>query len=137
MGFLFVFFLFMLVIFYCPNLFSDAENFNPANPIITPVHIQPEWYFLFAYAILRSIPNKLGGAIALVASILILSLVSISHSSTLSFKFRPYSKVIFWFIVRVFIILTWIGANPVESPLLEIGQFFRGIYFILFICLLV
>ena len=60
------------LVFFSPNLLGDPENFTPANRLVTPVHIQPEWYFLFAYAILRTVPNKLGGVVALVCSILVL-----------------------------------------------------------------
>lgn len=74
-GFLFILAFLILLSLIDPYLLGDAENFNPANPLVTPVHIQPEWYFLFAYAILRSIPNKLGGVIALLLSILILAVI--------------------------------------------------------------
>jgi ubiquinol-cytochrome c reductase cytochrome b subunit len=111
-----------------PDALGDVENLNPANPLATPVHIQPEWYFLFAYAILRSIPSKLGGVVALAASILCLVLPI--KRKTNSSKFSPLSKGKFWTFVSVFIVLTWIGANPVESPFEGIGQIFRLIYFL-------
>nr|YP_010043658.1 cytochrome b [Branchinella kugenumaensis]QPD06979.1 cytochrome b [Branchinella kugenumaensis] len=117
-----------------PNLLGDPDNFTPANPLVTPVHIQPEWYFLFAYAILRSIPNKLGGVIALVLSIMIL----ISMPFTFNPKFRglsfyPIMQVMFWALITVVILLTWIGARPVEDPYILIGQVLTIVYFSYFI----
>lgn len=117
-----------------PNLLGDPENFNPANPLVTPVHIQPEWYFLFAYAILRSIPNKLGGVIALLISILILAILPLWHKRKLQgLIFYPLNKFFFWFIVGTVFILTWIGAKPVEDPYVLIGQIFTVIYFSYFL----
>nr|CAE53299.2 cytochrome b [Nisaetus cirrhatus] len=82
---------------FSPNLLGDPENFTPANPLVTPPHIKPEWYFLFAYAILRSIPNKLGGVLALAASVLILFLVPLLHKSKQrTMIFRPLSQLLFW-----------------------------------------
>ncbi|KAK2873257.1 hypothetical protein Q8A73_024530 [Channa argus] len=81
---------------FAPNLLGDPDNFTPANPLVTPPHIKPEWYFLFAYAILRSIPNKLGGVLALLASILVLILVPILHTSKQrSLTFRPLTQLLF------------------------------------------
>lgn len=117
-----------------PNLLGDPENFNPANPLVTPVHIQPEWYFLFAYAILRSIPNKLGGVVALLISILILAILPAWHKRDLrGLSFYPINKIIFWRMVGTVFILTWIGAKPVENPYVLIGQIFTVIYFSYFI----
>lgn len=117
-----------------PNLLGDPENFNPANPLVTPVHIQPEWYFLFAYAILRSIPNKLGGVVALLMSILILAVLPLWHKRDLrGLSFYPLNKILFWTIVRTVIILTWIGAKPVEDPYVLVGQVFTILYFGYFI----
>lgn len=110
-----------------PNLLGDVENFNPANPLVAPIHIQPEWYFLFAYVILRSIPSKLGGVIALVMSILILSVIVIRKNK--SSKFKVTKKTKFWFLISVITILTWIGAKTVESPFEGIGQFYTIFYF--------
>ena len=117
-----------------PYLLSDPENFIPANPLSTPVHIQPEWYFLFAYAILRSIPNKLGGVVALLSSILILYLLPlISTHIFRSNQFYPFSQVVFWIIISTFLALTWIGARPVEPPFEHLGLVFSIVYFLLFI----
>nr|WPS67162.1 cytochrome b [Notopterus notopterus] len=122
---------------FSPNLLGDPENFTPANPLVTPPHIKPEWYFLFAYAILRSIPNKLGGVLALVFSILVLMLVPILHTSKMrTMTFRPLSQLLFWFLVADMAILTWIGGMPVEDPYIIIGQIASTIYFALFLILL-
>uniref|UniRef100_A0AAU6PXM2 Cytochrome b n=1 Tax=Ophionereis sp. TaxID=3135531 RepID=A0AAU6PXM2_9ECHI len=120
-----------------PTSLSDPENYIPANPLVTPPHIQPEWYFLFAYAILRSIPNKLGGVIALVGAILVLLLVPLLHfSSHNACCYRPVGQVIFWLMVGNFFILTWIGSQPVEFPFIFLGQVASAFYFIGFLVLI-
>uniref|UniRef100_Q71ER3 Cytochrome b n=1 Tax=Betta rutilans TaxID=209225 RepID=Q71ER3_9TELE len=119
---------------FSPNLLGDPDNFTPANPLVTPPHIKPEWYFLFAYAILRSIPNKLGGVLALLASILILMLVPLLHTSKQrSLTYRPVSQLLFWLLIADVAILTWIGGMPVEDPYIIIGQAASLIYFLLFL----
>nr|YP_009104692.1 cytochrome b [Damithrax spinosissimus]AIT75859.1 cytochrome b [Damithrax spinosissimus] len=117
-----------------PYLLGDPDNFIPANPLVTPAHIQPEWYFLFAYAILRSIPNKLGGVIALVASVAILMILPFSHVSNFrSLTFYPINQILFWFLISILILLTWIGARPVEEPYVLTGQILTVMYFSYFI----
>nr|ALO77463.1 cytochrome b [Gyrinidae sp. GENSP01] len=117
-----------------PYYLGDPDNFTPANPLVTPIHIQPEWYFLFAYAILRSIPNKLGGVIALVLSILILMIMPFYNFSKFqNTKFYPINQMMFWFFLVVTILLTWIGMRPVEDPYILIGQILTVIYFLYFI----
>nr|WNH20618.1 cytochrome b [Bathyuroconger vicinus] len=124
-----------LALFY-PNLLGDPDNFTPANPMVTPPHIKPEWYFLFAYAILRSIPNKLGGVLALLFSILVLMVVPILHTSKhRGLTFRPFSQALFWILVADMAILTWIGGMPVEDPFIMIGQVASVLYFSLFLVL--
>jgi len=119
---------------FSPQLLTDPENFIPANPLVTPVHIQPEWYFLFAYAILRSIPNKLGGVIGLVSSIAVLFILPFTHTGkSRSLAFYPLNQILFWSFIGIFFILTWIGACPVEAPYEQIGQVFTFIYFLYFI----
>nr|QXU57722.1 cytochrome b [Omalonyx unguis] len=128
--FFMLFFLFMVVLFF-PNLLTDPENFMNANPMVTPTHIQPEWYFLFAYAILRSIPSKLGGVIALGLSIIILYFLIVSKFSiTFSSSFNPLYQIIFWIHVVIFWILTWLGSCPIEEPYLTISKPFTFLYFI-------
>lgn len=113
-----------------PYLLGDPDNFIPANPLVTPVHIQPEWYFLFAYAILRSIPNKLGGVIALVLSIAILVILPFTANRKFrGIQFYPINQVLFWSIVATVILLTWIGARPVEDPYIIVGQLLTVVYF--------
>jgi ubiquinol-cytochrome c reductase cytochrome b subunit len=123
-----------LLVFYLPNLLGDPENFIKANPLVTPLHIMPEWYFLFAYAILRAIPNKLGGVIALVLSILILTILPLIHTSKIrNLSFRPLGKIFYWVFMANFILLTWIGSKPVENPFIGIGQISSIIYFSYFL----
>jgi len=112
-----------------PYILRDPDNFTPANPLVTPVHIQPEWYFLFAYAILRSIPNKLGGVIALALSIAILFIIPTYKSKFRGTQFYPINQILFWTITNTVILLTWIGARPVEDPYILTGQILTTIYF--------
>uniref|UniRef100_C6SNV8 Cytochrome b n=2 Tax=Catostomidae TaxID=7968 RepID=C6SNV8_MOXCO len=122
---------------FSPNLLGDPDNFTPANPLVTPPHIKPEWYFLFAYAILRSIPNKLGGVLALLSSILVLMVVPVLHTSKQrGLTFRPITQFLFWTLVADMIILTWIGGMPVEHPFIIIGQIASTLYFTLFLALI-
>lgn len=116
-----------------PNLLGDVENFNPSRMTTTPTHIQPEWYFLFAYAILRAIPSKLGGVIRMVLAIVSLLFLSLKNKNTLRKKFSPTKKTVFWRFISVWILLTWIGIKPVEEPYTFLGKIFSSIYFTLII----
>jgi len=121
------------VCFISPYILGDVENFSPANPLVTPLHIQPEWYFLFAYAILRSIPNKLGGVVALVASIAILYILPIFRKPKISGnQFYPINQITLWVLLNTTLLLTWIGARPVETPFIMIGQILTVLYFGIF-----
>nr|YP_010692916.1 cytochrome b [Anastrepha ludens]WCB98019.1 cytochrome b [Anastrepha ludens]WCB98032.1 cytochrome b [Anastrepha ludens] len=133
-GFIIMIMVLLLLTLINPYLLGDPDNFIPANPLVTPVHIQPEWYFLFAYAILRSIPNKLGGVIALVLSIAILAILPFYHLSNFrGIQFYPVNKILFWIMVVTVILLTWIGARPVEDPYVLVGQILTVVYFLYYI----
>lgn len=133
-GFILIGILLSLLVFYMPNTLGDPENFINANPLVTPVHIMPEWYFLFAYAILRAIPNKLGGVIALVASVVILLILPFVHTSKLrGLIFRPLGKTFYWLFMANFVFLTWIGAKPVEEPFILLGQISSVFFFSYFL----
>lgn len=117
-------------VLYYPNFFIDPENFLMSNSAVTPTHIKPEWYFLWVYAILRSIPNKLGGVIAAFSRILILFLLPFKVKPTLnSSSFYYLNKLVFIILIFAFIILTWIGGCPVEDPYVLIGQISTFLYF--------
>nr|YP_004841874.1 cytochrome b [Cnaphalocrocis medinalis]AEN84297.1 cytochrome b [Cnaphalocrocis medinalis] len=129
-GFIIILFLLIMLTLTNPYLLGDPDNFIPANPLVTPIHIQPEWYFLFAYAILRSIPNKLGGVIALILSILILIILPMTFFKKMQgIQFYPLNQILFWTMVMTIILLTWIGARPVEDPYMITGQLLTIIYF--------
>nr|QTF76105.1 cytochrome b [Holarthrothrips indicus] len=133
MGFLFFFMGLIYIISFAPYYLGDPDNFMIANPMNTPIHIKPEWYFLFAYAILRSIPNKLGGVIALLMSILILFFLPMINKKMMQgSQFFLINQILFWTLVTTFFLLTWIGARPVEDPFVIIGQLLTIVYFSLF-----
>ncbi len=134
---LYVYFVFIFVFLFVTlnngyNLI-DAENWIPANALVTPTHIQPEWYFLFAYAILRSIPNKLGGVLGLVLAVIVLFAFSISSKNLIfrGFNYSPFGRFTFWSFVSNFFLLTWLGACPAERPYTEVALFCTFLYFIL------
>lgn len=127
---IFIFIVFTLKYGY---FFIDAENWIPANALVTPNHIQPEWYFLFAYAILRSIPNKLGGVIGLLAAVLVLFLFTLSRSSLVfsGYFYSPLSRFVFWLFSSNFFLLTWLGSCPAETPYVEVALYSTIVYFLL------
>jgi len=130
LGLLILILLLLLLALLSPDILGDPDNYIPADPLNTPLHIKPEWYFLFAYAILRSVPNKLGGVLALFLSILILGLIPFLHTSKhRSIILRPLSQALFWTLTIDLLTLTWIGSQPVEYPYTIIGQIASILYF--------
>nr|QDI93581.1 cytochrome b [Phallospinophylus setosus]QDI93607.1 cytochrome b [Phallospinophylus setosus]QDI93633.1 cytochrome b [Phallospinophylus setosus]QDI93646.1 cytochrome b [Phallospinophylus setosus]QDI93685.1 cytochrome b [Phallospinophylus setosus] len=130
MGMMLALFMFIMLNLWEPTMLGDPENFIPANPLVTPVHIQPEWYFLFAYAILRSIPNKLGGVIAMIASIAIIMILPFTNKNKFqSMSFYPMNKIMFFLLIINLLMLTWIGARPAEEPYILTGQMLTVSYF--------
>lgn len=130
LGFIIILIIFTFIVLETPYILRDPDNFSPANPINTPTHIKPEWYFLFAYSILRCIPNKLGGVIALLLSILILFIIPILIKYKIkSNKFYPINQLIFWIFFNTFIILTWLGSQIIEYPYIILNLIFTNLYF--------
>nr|YP_659459.1 cytochrome b [Nasalis larvatus]ABD39265.1 cytochrome b [Nasalis larvatus] len=137
LGLILLLLILMVLVLFLPDLLGDPDNYTPANPLSTPPHIKPEWYFLFAYAILRSVPNKLGGVLALLMSILILMIIPMLHKSKQqSMMFRPLSQLVLWFLITILLTLTWIGSQPVNQPFIMIGQTASMMYFITILILM-
>ena len=133
-GFLVLLLLLSILATFTPNLLGDPENFIPANPLVTPLHIQPEWYFLWLYAILRSIPNKLGGVVAIFAALLILLILPFtSPTPNRGNAFFPINQILFWTLCAIIVLLTWIGGRPVEDPYIFLGQLFTALYFLYYL----
>ncbi len=138
-SFLMVVFLILLAwfVFYLPNYLGHADNYIPANPLVTPAHIVPEWYYLPFYAILRAIPSKLGGVIALGASIVILAFLPwLDTSRVRSAAYRPLYRQFFWIFVLVCIGLGWLGAKPAEGGYVIAARFLTAWYFLHFLVIL-
>ncbi|MFY8066664.1 MAG: cytochrome b/b6, partial [Flavobacterium sp.] len=126
-------FIFLLFLFYFPNLLGHPDNYIPADSLHTPAHIVPEWYFLPFYAILRSIPDKLGGVIAMAGSLIVLFFIPFINTSNIrSSTFRPIFKIFYWLLVSDFIILGWVGQKPVKESFVLIGQIATLFYFFFF-----
>jgi len=129
--------LFSFFLFFFPNALGHSDNYIPANALVTPPHIVPEWYFLPFYAILRSIPDKLGGVVAMISAILVLMLLPFINTSRVrSSRFRPIFSLLYWFLFFDFLLLGWIGQNPVESPYIEVGVLATVFYFSFLLILL-
>jgi ubiquinol-cytochrome c reductase cytochrome b subunit len=129
-GVILFFIFFFIFVFFAPNYLGHPDNYIPANAMVTPAHIVPEWYFLPFYAILRSIPSKLGGVLALLGAIL--SLLLLPYIFTVDIRssiFRPISKFLVWCFLIVVVFLGWVGGKPVEDPFLTIGQLATLLYF--------
>ena len=136
-GLMVLFLIFFIVIFFYPNSLGHPDNYIVANPMKTPLHIVPEWYFLPFYAILRSVPNKIGGVIAMFSSLIILLSIPFTNSSEIrSTTFRPIFKICYWLLVLSFFVLGWIGQCPVEYPYTEIGVVSMIYYFSFFILII-
>jgi len=136
-GFMVLMLIFFIFIYYYPNLLGHPDNYIPANPMSTPAHIVPEWYFLPFYAILRSIPDKLGGVVAMGGAIVILLFLPfINTSEVRSSTFRPIYRIFFWLLFADFLLLGWIGQEVVEEPYTLIGQLGTVFYFLFFLFLM-
>jgi ubiquinol-cytochrome c reductase cytochrome b subunit len=134
-SFLILVVVFSFFIFFYPNILGHPDNCIPADPLVTPPHIVPEWYFLPFYAILRSVPSKLGGVIAMFGSIIILLIMpslSVGNSKLKSSKYRPIYKIAIWFFLVDFLLLGWLGQQPVEYPYNFVGLAATGFYFSFF-----
>jgi quinol-cytochrome oxidoreductase complex cytochrome b subunit len=128
---------FSVFIFFYPNTLGHPDNYIMADPLKTPLHIVPEWYFLPYYAILRSVPNKIGGVIAMGGSLLVFLLIPfISKSEIRSSAFKPIYKVFYWLLVISFFILGWIGQMPVDYPYTEVGIVAMTYYFLFFLTII-
>lgn len=129
--------IFFLFVYFAPNLAGHSDNYIPANPLVTPTHIVPEWYFLPFYAILRSVPNKLGGVVLMLLAILVLFFFPfLTKQLVCSNRFRPLHKSVYWFFVFNCVLLGWIGGKSIETPFYEIGQVATLFYFVYFIILI-
>lgn len=136
-GFFLFFLILSLFIFYAPNYMGHPDNYIPANPLVTPASIVPEWYLLPFYTILRSIPDKLGGVIAMFSSMLVLLTLPILDKSRFrSNAFKPFSKFFFWLFIANLLLLGWIGGNHAEEPFITIGQLCTVYYFSYFLIII-
>ena len=123
-------------VFFSPNFFGEPDNYIQANPLVTPPHIVPEWYFLPFYAILRSIPSKLGGVLAMFGAVLTLAIIPWLDTHPIrSGRYRPIFKKLFWVMVFNMLVLGWIGAKPPEGIYLWIGRMATAYYFLHFLVL--
>jgi ubiquinol-cytochrome c reductase cytochrome b subunit len=128
---------FGVVVFYAPNVLGHPDNYIPANPMATPAHIVPEWYFLWVYAILRSIPNKLGGVAAIALVFLcLLALPWLNGSALRSSSLRPLHRRFYWLLLADCVLLGWLGQRPVEDPYIFLGQVASVVFFVYFLVVL-
>ena len=128
--------IFAITLFFAPNFLGHPDNYTPANPLVTPPHIVPEWYFLPFYAILRAIPDKLLGVIAMFAAILILFILPwLDTSKVRSARFRPVYKMLFWAFLIDCLVLGYVGGNPAEGVFIVFGRLATALYFLFFLTL--
>jgi ubiquinol-cytochrome c reductase cytochrome b subunit len=128
---------FATLVFYFPNVLNHPDNYIPADPMKTPAHVVPEWYFLPYYAILRSIPTKGGGILAMFGSLLVLFIIPFINTSEIrNTTYRPIFKVFFWIFLADFVILTWVGQKPVKDYFILTGQIATAYYFLFFLFLI-
>jgi ubiquinol-cytochrome c reductase cytochrome b subunit len=128
---------YFLFVYFAPNYLGHTDNYIEANAMVTPAHIVPEWYFLPLYAVLRSIPHKLGGVIAMLSALLVLLVLPYLGTAEIrSSSFRPIHRTLFWLFVLDWLILGWIGGCSPESPYLEIGQIATCFYFLYFLVII-
>jgi len=129
--------IFSWFVYFAPNAMGHPDNYLEADAMVTPTHIVPEWYFLWAYAILRAIPNKLAGVLALFGGILVLALLPFITATTVqSSVFRPLYKVFFWIFIADWLLLTWLGGMPAEEPYITLAQIAGFFYFAYFLIVL-
>jgi ubiquinol-cytochrome c reductase cytochrome b subunit len=129
--------IFAIFVFYIPNLLGHPDNYIPANPLVTPNHIVPEWYFLPFYAILRSVPNKLFGVILMFSSVLILLFLPwLDTSRVRSARYRPIYRLVSWLLPIDAVVLGWVGANPPAGIVVTVGQIATIYYFFHFLILI-
>nr|BAV25166.1 cytochrome b [Conchocele cf. bisecta HPD1644] len=134
LGFVWYLGVLFIVSFLTPDFFLDPVNFMEADDMKTPAHIKPEWYFLFAYAILRSVPSKVGGVVVLVLSVVILLFMPYldPNKSIRGLVYSPLGQFCYWGFVSNFVLLSWVGLSPVHYPYIELGQWFSYVFFIVF-----
>lgn len=136
-GFGVYFILFAWLVFFAPNALGHPDNYIEANPMVTPAHIVPEWYFLPFYAILRAIPDKLGGVVAMFGSILVLFVLPwLDSLKVRSATFRPIYKILFWVFIADVVLLGYIGAKPPEGMYIVVGRLATAYYFLHFLVLM-
>ncbi|RKO94049.1 cytochrome b/b6, partial [Blyttiomyces helicus] len=137
-GFLFFALLLSVFVFEYPNVLGHPDNSIPANPLVTPHHIVPEWYFLPFYAILRAIPSKIGGVVAMFGALLILfPLAFLPSLGVRSLRYRPLLHLFFWVFVANFVFLLWLGQLPVAEPYVVLSQLSTGLYFVYFVVVMI
>jgi ubiquinol-cytochrome c reductase cytochrome b subunit len=126
-----------VLVFFAPNYLGHPDNYIPANPLVTPPHIVPEWYFLPYYAILRAVPDKLGGVLLMFGSILIWFVLPwLDRSPVRSMRFRPLARVFFLLWTACFLVLLWVGGKPAEGTYVLIARIATAYYFAYFLVVL-